>query len=156
MSVYAAFFMGQFGYVFSPGIPWMAHTASGMGIAADVFGYTDVTAAQAAITQHWGKGDKIALVGYSLGCTTATWLQTQMECDLLCCIAESTFGQNHPVNKKNTKHSVLWHAEDPLSSAGLNDGFDVVHELGYVPHVWMDISGTVRNGVITELSKLKE
>lgn len=156
MGTYAVFFLGQGGYLFSWGMPWIASSARSNGIAADVFAYSDITAAMAAITQHWSVGDKIALIGYSLGCTTATWIQTRRPIDLVCCIAESTYGQNHPINKQNTKRSVLWHGDDPLSSAGLNDGFDVVHEMGFTLHLFADVLSSVRNGVLAELSKLKE
>ena len=159
--VYAAFFMGQGGYVFSSGFADIANKASARGIIADVFAYSDVSAAQRCLDRARQNKSKRALIGYSLGCTTATYLQTLMPVDLVICIAESTLGDNHIINKTNTKRSVLYRGTDFLSSAGLHDGFDEVVNVGaglgipVLSHLLVPSTQTVVNGVLAELAKLK-
>jgi hypothetical protein len=72
---YAAFFLGQGGYLFSWGIPYLASQARGLGTETDIFEYSDVKAAWALVNRKKKDGYKIALVGYSLGNTTITYLQ---------------------------------------------------------------------------------
>ena len=153
--VYAAFFLGQGGYLFSLGVPRLAARARIIGIETDVYRYTEVDRARLNISAKHAAGRKIGLIGYSLGCTTATWLQTQMHVDLLCAIAESSLAQNHPINKANTRRSVLWAGPDVLSDAGTSDGFDQVNEVE-APHLWMDFSIPVTDGVLAELATLKK
>src|ERR1700704_5183411 len=78
---YAAFFLGQGGYLFSWGIPYLASQAQELGMEADIFAYSDVKQAWKKITQKKKEGYKIALVGYSLGNTTVTWLQRYLVVD---------------------------------------------------------------------------
>jgi hypothetical protein len=150
---YAAFFLGQGGYLFSWGIPHLESEARKLGFATDVFNYTDLNAAWANIVRRRKDGCKIALVGYSLGNTTATYLQRHLAVDLLLAIAESSLGQNHPIEKKNTRRAVLWYGRDTLSRAGLHDGFD---ETNYVEntHLLMDVDPRVVRGVLDELKRL--
>ncbi len=150
---YAAFFLGQGGYLFSWGIPYLASQARELGMETDIFGYYEVTDAWKRITQKKKDGYKIALVGYSLGNTTITWLQRYLEVDLLLAISESSLGRNHPIKKENTKRSVLWHGLDFLSNAGLKDGFDTIHHVDDL-HLWMDIDARVVSGVLDELKDL--
>jgi hypothetical protein len=152
---YAAFFLGQGGYLFSWGIPHLEEEARKLGLATDVFSYTDVYAAWANIVRKRKQGYRIALVGYSLGNTTATYLQQHLTVDLLLSISESSLGLNHPVKKENTKRSMLWYGPDMLSNAGVHDGFDVVN---YVDssHLLMDVDPRVVNGVLHELQSLVE
>jgi hypothetical protein len=150
---YAAFFLGQGGYVFSWGIPLLEWEARKLGLATDVFSYTDLNAAWANIVLRRKDGYKIALIGYSLGNTTATFLQRHLAVDLLLAISESSLGQNHPIEKKNTRRAVLWYGPDMLSSAGVHDGFD---ETNYIEntHLLMDVDPRVIRGVLDELKRL--
>jgi hypothetical protein len=150
---YAAFFLGQGGYLFSWGIPLLESGARKLGLATDVFSYTELKPAWTNIVRKRKDGYKIALVGYSLGNTTATYLQRHLAVDLLLAIAESSLGRNHPIEKKNTKRSVLWYGPDMLSNAGVHDGFD---ETNYIEtlHFLMDLDPRVVSGVLGELKSL--
>ena len=64
---YAAFFLGQGGYWFSWGIPYLASQAQELGMEAEIFEYSAVKEAWKKITRKKKDGYKIALVGYSLG-----------------------------------------------------------------------------------------
>ena len=151
--VYAAFFMGQGGYLFSWGVPHLEQEARRLGITTRIYDYSDVNTAWADIERRRREGYRIALVGYSLGNTTATWLQQHVSVDLLLAIAESSLGQNHPIRKQNTRRAVLWWGPDSLSNAGTRDGFDVTN---YVPstHLMMDVDSRVVTGVLAELGNL--
>jgi hypothetical protein len=150
---YAAFFLGQGGYLFSWGIPLMEQEARKLGLATDVFSYTDLQPAWTTIVRKRKDGYKIALVGYSLGNTTTTYLQRHLAVDLLLAISESSLGRNHPIKKENTKRSVLWYGPDTLSNAGVHDGFD---EINYIEtmHLLMDVDSRVVRGVLDELKSL--
>jgi hypothetical protein len=150
---YVAFFLGQGGYLFSWGIPSLASDARKLGFVADVYSYSDVNVAWANILRKRKEGYKIALVGYSLGNTTATYLQRNLPVDLLLAISESSLGQNHPIKKENTRRSVLWYGPDMLSNAGTHDGFD---EIKYIDsmHLMMDVDPRVVRGVLDELQSL--
>jgi hypothetical protein len=157
--VYAAFFMGQFGYAFSMPFAAIASQAKAKGIEIDVFQYTDLWKAESALQEY----TKRAVVGYSLGVTAATYLQTQMKVDPLLSIAASTLAgdNNHIVDHANTKRSILYRGTDFLSSAGLHDGYDEVINVtaGWGIPVWSHLNipanPTVINGVLSELAKLK-
>jgi len=150
---YSAFFLGQGGYLLSWGIPVLESGARKLGLATDVFSYTDLKLAWTNIVRKRKDGYKIALVGYSLGNTTTTYLQRHLAVDLLLAIAESSLGRNHPIKKENTKRSVLWYGPDMLSNAGVHDGFD---ETNYIEnlHLLMDIDPRVVSGVLGELKSL--
>src|SRR5215831_10475571 len=151
--VYAAFFLGQGGYLFSWGIPLLESEARKLGLATDVFSYTDVRPAWTNIIRKRKDGYKIALVGYSLGNTTTTYLQRYLAVDLLLAISESSLGRNHPIKKENTRRSVLWYGPDMLSNGGVHDGFD---DTNYIdsPHLLMDLDPRVVRGVLDELKSL--
>jgi hypothetical protein len=151
--VYVAFFLGQGGYLFSWGIPLLESEARRLGLATDVFNYTDVAAAWANIVRRRKEGYRIALVGYSLGNTTATYLQRHLAVDLLLAISESSLGRNHPIEKKNTRRAVLWWGPDALSNAGFYDGFDDVNYIDR-SHLLMDLDPRVVRGVLDELRSL--
>jgi hypothetical protein len=150
---YAAFFLGQGGYLFSWGIPYLASQAQELGMETDIFAYSDVREAWKKITQKKKDGYKIALVGYSLGNTTITYLQRYLVVDLLLAISESSLGRNHPIKRENTRRSVLWYGPDLLSNAGLKDGFDKVNYVND-SHLWMNVDSRVVNGVMGELQDL--
>jgi hypothetical protein len=120
---------------------------------ADIFEYSAVREAWKNITQKKKDGYKIALVGYSLGNTTITWLQRYLAVDLLLAISESSLGRNHPITRENTRRSVLWYGPDFLSNAGLQDGFDKVNYVNNV-HLMMNVDPRVVSGVLDELRDL--
>jgi hypothetical protein len=150
---YAAFFLGLGDYLFSWGIPVLASKARRLGLATDVFKFTEVEPARTNILLRRKNGYKIALVGFSLGNTAATYLQTRLPVDLLLAISESSLGDNHPIKKENTKRSVLWCGPDLLSNAGVHDGFD---EINYIEslHLMIPLDRRVVNGVLDELKGL--
>jgi hypothetical protein len=150
---YVAFFLGQGGYLFSWGIPFLESEARKLGFATSVFGYTDVAAAWTNIVRMRNDGYRIALVGYSLGNTTATYLQRHFPVDLLLAISESSLGRNHPIRKEHTRRSVLWYGPDVLSNAGVYDGFDDVNYIDS-SHLMMDLDPRVLKGVLDELRTL--
>jgi hypothetical protein len=150
---YAAFFLGQGGYLFSWGIPYLASQAQELGMETDIFAYSDVREAWKKITQKKKDGYKIALVGYSLGNTTITYLQRYLVIDLLLAISESSLGRNHPIKRENTRRSVLWYGPDFLSNAGRQDGFDKVNYVNDF-HLWMNVDPRVVTGVLGELRDL--
>ncbi len=150
---YAAFFLGQGGYWFSWGMPYLAYQAQALGMEADIFEYSAVKEAWKKITQKKKDGYKIALVGYSLGNTTITWLQRYLAVDLLLAISESSLGNNHPITRENTRRSVLWYGPDFLSNAGLQDGFDKVNYVSNL-HLMMNVDPRVVSGVLDELRDL--
>jgi hypothetical protein len=159
---YVAAFEGQGGEITSLGIPLIVNKLRAIGVTAEAYAYNAVndTRTLQHIVSQLRSHAKIGLLGYSLGCTTATWLQTIYKCDLLLCIAESSWGDNHPVNHKNTMRSVLWYGGDWLSNAGLRDGFDVKHPVGgpfFVPvlgHLAMDLDPNVVAQVVSEVQRL--
>ena len=150
---YAAFVLGQGGYLFSWGIPHLESEARRLGLATDVFSYTDLKPAWTTIVRKRKDGYKIALVGYSLGNTTTTYLQRYLAVDLLLAISESSLGRNHPIKKENTKRAVLWYGPDMLSNAGVHDGFDVTNYIENM-HLLMDVDPRVVRGVLDELKSL--
>ena len=150
---YAAFFLGQGGYLFSWGVPYLASQAQEMGMETDIFEYSAVKEAWAKIKQKKKDGYKIALVGYSLGNTTITWLQRYLTVDLLLAVAESSLGNNHPIKRENTRRSVLWYGPDFLSNAGQQDGFDKINYVNNF-HLGMNVDPRVVSGVLQELKDL--
>ena len=152
---YVAFFMGQGGFVFSWGIPMLASRAHELGLEADIFPYYDLRAAWKKLARKKKQGYKVALVGYSLGNTTATYIQKHVEIDLLLAIAQSSLGRNHRINKGNTKRSVLWWGPDFLSNAGRKNGFDEINYINNL-HLWIDVDPRVVNSVLAELWGLKQ
>jgi hypothetical protein len=152
---YVAFFLGQGGYLFSWGIPYLAWQARELGMEADVFRYTEVKTAWKQISRKKADGYKVALVGYSLGNTTSTYLQRHLDVDLLIAIAESSLGRNHHIKKQNTKRSVLWYGPDFLSNAGLKHGFDEINYADTI-HLFMDVDSRVVSSVLGELKTMAQ
>jgi hypothetical protein len=150
---YAAFFLGQGGYWFSWGIPYLASQAQEFGMETEIFEYSAVKEAWKKIARKKTDGYKIALVGYSLGNTTITWLQRYLAVDLLLAISESSLGQNHQIKRENTRRSVLWYGPDFLSNAGLQDGFDKINYVRNL-HLMMNVDPRVVSGVLDELRDL--
>ena len=152
---YVAFFLGQGGYIFSWGIPYLAAQAQNLGIETGIFRYYELRSAWKEITQKKAEGYKIGLVGYSLGNTTATYLQKHLEVDLLVAVAQSSLGRNHLIKKRNTRRSVLWYGPDFLSNAGLKNGFDKTNYV-YNTHLLMDVDPRVVKPVLDELYDLAQ
>lgn len=151
---YAAFFTGQGGIVTSGGVPALADIARQIGYVAEVFAYDDYQNAAEMLESTAHAGAKVAAIGYSLGCTTVTYLGTMQHIDLAICIAESVFAQNHKIDHANVTRSVLFHGHDWLSSAGLDGGFNHVVEVQGHLHLSMDYAQQVVQGVRDELTKL--
>ncbi len=155
--IYIALFLGQGGYIFSLGIPIMSDKIEAATNAeCDVYKYTEWSPqALTKIRTKRKQGYKIVLIGYSLGCTSATEIQTTEEVDLLCCIAESSLAgpNNHAINKKNCKRSVLYAGPDFLSNAGTTSGFDLVVQRPEL-HLLMDFDSDITNSIIEEIKKL--
>lgn len=152
---YVAFFLGQGGYIFSWGIAYLAAQAQNLGIETGIFRYYELRSAWKKITQKKAEGYKIGLVGYSLGNTTATYIQKHLEVDLLLAVAQSSLGRNHLVKKRNTRRSVLWYGPDFLSNAGLKNGFDEINYV-YNTHLLMDVDPRVVKPVLDELYDLAQ
>lgn len=158
--VYLAAIMGQGGRLTSYGVVRMAAAATQLGIQVDVFSYGDTDLIAGVVDAHRTTGYLIAGLGYSLGVSALTYAQSNYQghtghlFDLVLCVAGSRLGQNYPINKQNTKRSVLWRGPGVLSGAGGDLGFDVVHDVVGSPHLWMDFAPEVASGVEDELSKL--
>ena len=152
---YVAFFLGQGGYIFSWGIPYLAAQAQSLGIETEIFRYYELRSAWKTISQKKAEGYKIGLVGYSLGNTTATYLQKHLEVDLVLAVAQSSLGRNHLIKKRNTRRSVLWYGSDFLSNAGLRNGFDEINYV-YNTHSLMDVDPRVVKPVLDELQDLAQ
>ena len=152
--VYAAFFMGQGGYLFSGGMPILMARARAQGVIADIYYYTDYNKASPKVLAMQKAGYKIALIGYSLGCSTITYMNLTQKSDLLIALAESSLAQNYAINKTNTKRSVLWHGWDFLSNAGLNSGFNIIHET-LNSHLTVDTAPDIQANVLAELARLQ-
>jgi hypothetical protein len=160
MSTYCAFFLGQFGETFSGGVSVLAAAARAQGVVADVFAYQDWATAASRV-DHWrGVGYKVALFGYSLGCSSATYIQTLRPIDLLMCCAESSLGQNYAVDPDNTKRSVLWIGQDFLSDADVGPFTETItvnitpFTFPVIDHLAMDWSSIITKGALEELAKL--
>lgn len=156
MTVYAAFFLGQGGLAFSRPFAAIAEKAKSQGINANIFNYTEYAKVRPS------SKDKLALIGYSLGVTAATYLQTFLQVNLLISVAASTLGENHTVNHTNTRRSILYRGTDFLSSDGLHDGYDEVFNVtaGWGIPIWSHLNipnnPIVINGILSELNKLKD
>jgi hypothetical protein len=150
---YTAFFLGQGGYYLSWGVPYLAYRANSLGGETEIFAYSEVREAWNRIVRKKRDGYKVALVGYSLGNTTATYLQTNLPVELLLAISESSLGRNHRIDKNNTKRAALWYGPGFLSNAGQHDGFDKTTFVESV-HIFMDFHPHVVNGVLDELKHL--
>ena len=164
MSTYAALVRGQGGFLTSPGIDLLAADARRQGVVADVFNYSDWVAIEAVIRQRRGMGDKVAVVGFSLGNSTGTYLGTRDRIDLLICIFESSFAANYPPDHDNVGHSVLFRGPGALSDADVGM-FDEVIEVpnvvaaipilgDVVSHLAGQFSPIIVDGVLQRLAKL--
>jgi hypothetical protein len=111
-----AVILGQGGWFTSAGIGVLGQRIAALGITTQVFEYQDWTAAEAFVRGRSAAGDKVAVVTYSLGGSTGTYLGTRDHIDLLICIFLSSLAQNYPVGP-NVTDSVLFIGQDFLSDA---------------------------------------
>ncbi len=156
--VYVALFLGQGGYFFSLGMLLLASRIRATGAECDVYYYTEHEHAATIVRLRRGAGCRVALVGYSLGVSTVTYMQSpqgdNLPVDLLVALAPSTLAQNYRVDKGNSRLSVLWHGWDFLSSAGLDLGFDRVHETSH-NHLLIDWSPEIHANVVANVEALQ-
>lgn len=160
---YAAFFLGQFSWLFSLSFGSIGERARASGFEVDIVSYSDYAAVAAKAYGKHKDGGKVALCGYSLGARSAMYIQTLIPCDLLLCVAASTLAETYPVSK-TTGRSVLWPGTDFLSSAGQRGlGFTEVKPMvsaGWgipvLSHILLPSTDVVTNGVLEELAKLKD
>ena len=75
-----------------------------LGIQAEVYAYSDCDRLEPDPLDA-GERPQVVLVGYSLGNTTATYLQQHFETDLLSAIAESTLW--HESSDRPAEHQAL-------------------------------------------------
>jgi hypothetical protein len=161
--VFAAFFLGQGGYAFSLPFAAIAEKARAQGVNVHVYDYTDIYRAETELDLARGI-TKTALIGYSLGVTSATWLQSRKPYDLVISIAPSTLAgnNNERIDHDNAKRSILYRGTDFLSSAGLHDDYDKVINVtaGFgipvLSHLRIPAESIVIDGVLAELAKLQK
>lgn len=156
---YVAIFMGQGGILFSSPMYGIANAVRRIGATADVYRYIDIAVAQARMDWFRRQGYAIAGIGYSLGTSTLTYMQTTHPFNLVCCIAMSNLENVWPINHSMTRRSVLWHGSeiDFLSGQGEQLGFDVIHQVPSFPvlgHLIMPLLPSVVNGVVAEVRQL--
>ena len=159
--VYAACFTGQFAWLGSSlGVSATARRLRTAGVVADVFGYTQVDAAVARIDECSKLGFMIMLLGYSLGVSSITFLQSpdaalrRRHVDLLLAIAGSRLGENYPIDHVWTTRAVLYTGSGILSD-WQSPTFDHVVSVDGVPHLWLDFHPDVVAGIMYETNKLQ-
>jgi len=136
----------------------MAAAVKKFGIKSEVFNYTDFNSVVNAVTHHRALKYKIAPVGFSLGAGDVTLLSHQhIPLDMLIALDPSQLGYNYTLDKANTRHSILWHDSNwllngPLGHAGLDLGFDEVHEtmdwhlfVDKDPRIQANVEGALRS-----------
>lgn len=161
MNVSCAVILGQGGWLTSAGIGVLGDRIADMDVHTQVFDYTDLRDIEAFMVDARNVGDKLAIVSYSLGNSTSTWLGEHDKIDLLCCIFESSLAANYPVDKANVAHSVLFIGQDFLSDAN-SGGFDEVVNVTVTPvtipildHLLGQDEEVVIEGVLSRIAKLK-
>jgi hypothetical protein len=153
MRLYVPCIMGQFSYLFSGGVPIIASRLRGLGITAETFAYGSVSLIEAQCRSYQNAGYSLGLVGFSLGTSTADYLQRFLHVELMVCLAESSLEQTFKINHELCKRSVLWHGPDFLSDAGGADGFDVI-EVTYLPHLLIPYSPTIQSDILSRFKAL--
>lgn len=155
--VYVALFDGQGGAFTSWGMGPLRDAVAAVGTETDLLPWQDYREADAKITTKLAAGYKVALVGYSLGASTVTYLQTIVHpIALVVAIAESRLAQNYRIidGVRMTARSILFTGPDFLSSAD-SGGFTEVIKLDDL-HLFMDTDPRVKEVVIVEVKKLVE
>lgn len=161
--VFAIVVRGQGGIVTSFGMDVLGARIRKMGIECEVINYSEWQAGDQLIREKQKAGYKIALIGYSLGNSTITYLGTFEKIDLLVAIFESSLGQNYAINHVNVGHSVLYYGQDFLSNAGQNDNFNEKHYVEVTPitipvfdHLLGQAEGVIINGTLSQLATLQK
>lgn len=161
--VFALVVRGQGGFVTGWGMDILGAQIRKIGVTCEVVDYTDWQAADQLLREYQKAGYKIALIGYSLGNSTITYLGTFEKIDLIVAIFESTLGQNYKINHVNVGHAVLYYGQDFLSSAGQDDGFNEKHYVEVTPitipvfdHLLGQGEKVVLEGTLSQLAKLQK
>lgn len=141
------------GFLTSSGVWRTANRLRSIGIEAECFKFNQLSLAEARLTTARTAHRPVGTLAFSLGNTSALWLQQYAPFDLLFSIADSTLGRNTPINHLHTKRSVLWRGPGVLSGAGGDLGYDVVHDCNK-PHLLMDFAPEVWQDALAEFSKL--
>lgn len=151
------FFFSWGGSLTSMGVSQLSSDCEARGIESHCFRFADVAGAEQFIVPALKDGRLLILGGYSLGVTSITYLQTIYPTALLLALAGSKLGRNSAINKHNTKRSVAWRDPNSILSGFDAVGFDVVHDMTGILHLWFDFDATVVNGVNQEIDAfLKE
>ena len=155
--VCVVFFMGQGGALTSQGMLFMTDQARKLGYEAQCFTYDQYKQGEAVLDKYRPLGYKLAVVGYSLGAGTATYVENYERLDLLVALDPSQLGYNYKLNHANVAHSILWHNSNwlngPFGHAGLGLGFMEVHET-LDPHVFVDKDPMIQKNIFDNLAKL--
>lgn len=159
--VYAACFTGQFAWLGSSlGVSATARRLRAIGAVADVFSYAQIDAALARIDYFTALNFAVLLLGYSLGVSSITFLQSpdaalrRRHCDLLIAIAGSKLGENYPIDHVWTRRAVLYTGTGVLSSWE-SPTFDHIVRVPGVPHLWLDFHPDIVAGVMYEAKQLQ-
>jgi hypothetical protein len=159
--VYCAAFTGQFAWLGSSlGVFWTARRLRGVGVIADVFGYDSYDKALPRIDYFREQNFLIMLLGYSLGVSSATFIQSpnagarRRHVDLLLAIAGSRLGLNYPIDHSWTKRAVLYTGTGVLSSWE-SPTFNHIVRVDGVPHLLLDFHPDVVAGVMYEVKQLQ-
>lgn len=158
--IYAACFTGQFAWLGSSlGVTFTARRLRNAGIVADVFGYTQIDEAISRIDYFTGLDFLIMLLGYSLGVSSITYIQSptalsrQRHVELLLAIAGSKLGQNYPIDTW-TRRSVLYTGTGVLSDWE-SPTFTHTVRVDGVPHLLLDFHPDVIAGIMHEAKQLQ-
>lgn len=160
--VFCICFRGQGGFFTSFGIDILGGEIRKLGVECEVLNYQDWQTADQLIRQKRAAGYLIALVGYSLGNSTETYLATFEKINLLVAIFESSLGQNYKIIPANVAYSVLYYGQDFLSNAGQEDGFNEKHFVEVTPftipifdHLLGQAERVVIQGTLNLLARLQ-
>jgi hypothetical protein len=160
MTVYCPMFLGQWGYVFSMGMVYLASKIRAIGAETQLFGDGDFERGRTWINYKQHAGYKIAGVGFSLGNTSLTYLlATGVHTDAALCIAMSLYAgpNNQQIKQSSSPRRCLWFDPDrdeQMSAGGQQLQWDQKVEV-HIPHFYMPMHPTVVAGVLAEVKKLQ-
>jgi hypothetical protein len=153
MKLYVPCIMGQWGVIFSGGVPIIASRLRGIGVVAETFAYGSVNAIFAQCNSYLRAGYSLGAVGFSLGTSTVGLMQQTLPFELVVCLAESSLERRFKINHKLCKRSVLWHGWDFLSDAGVTDGFDLTIQTA-LPHLLIPYSPRIQADIVARFQAL--